>query len=111
MQEQRSVGSFLQEGQPGPVEGSVLRILFEETSRFNMSQVEKNRAVVEEVCQQVLGVRLRVQCAVGASSDDAAQTANDKEAGGEPGTAQTKTDAQVDPKVKSVLDTFDGELV
>jgi len=111
MQEQRSLGSFLQEGQPGAVEGSVLRILFEETGRFNMSQVEKNRAVVEEVCQQVLGVRLRVQCAVGSSSEDASHTANDKKAGGEPGTAQTKSDAHVDPKVKSVLDTFDGELV
>jgi hypothetical protein len=105
MQEQRSLGSFLQEGQPGSVEGSVLRILFEETGRFNMSQVEKNRTVVEEVCQQVLGARLRVQCAVGAS------TADDGQAAGKVKAAPAKDDAQVDPTVKSVLDTFDGELV
>ncbi len=110
MQEQRSLGSFLQEGQPGSVEGSVLRILFEETGRFNMSQVEKNRTVVEEVCEQVLGARLRVQCVVG-SSEEAAHSANDKKPGGEPSGVPAKHDSQVDPTVKSVLDTFDGELV
>jgi hypothetical protein len=110
-QEQRSLGSFMQEGQPGSVEGSVLRILFEETGRFNMSQVEKNRAVVEEVCEQVLGVKLRVQCAVG-STEGTAPTPDNRQAGSDQNASpRAKDDAQVDPKVKSVLDTFDGELV
>ena len=106
-----SLGSFLQEGQPGQVEGHVLRILFAEAGRFNMTQVEKNRAIVEEICEQVLGVRLRVQCAIGSSEAAPGAAVDGPSRGAGSGSQDRKSDTQVDPAVKSVLDTFDGELV
>ena len=106
-----SLGSFLQEGQPGQVEGHVLRILFAEAGRFNMTQVEKNRAVVEEICEQVLGVKLRVQCAIGSSEAAPGAAVDGPSRGAGSGSQDRKSDTQVDPAVKSVLDTFDGELV
>ena len=112
MQAQRMLGSFLQEGTVERLEGSVLWILFDQAGRFNMSQVDKNRAVVEEVCEQVLGVRLRVQCKVSSAAQGTDAPTGETSAGASKAAAKAgDSSAQVDPRVKSVLDTFDGELV
>ena len=104
MQAQRSLGSFLQEGRLQRVEGSVLWLAFAEQDRFNMSQVEKNRAVVEAMCEQVIGAPLRVRCTVD-SGDTPAAEAGLAAIEGQP------AGADVNPAVKSVLDAFDGEVV
>ena len=116
MQAQRSLGSFLQEGRLQRVEGSVLWLAFAEQDRFNMSQVEKNRAVVEAMCEQVIGAPLRVRCTVD-SGDTPAAEAGPAAIEGQPAGARQeavparKAGADVNPAVKSVLDAFDGEVV
>jgi len=111
-QAQRSLGSFLEEGRVEDLEGSVLRISFEAQNGFNMSQVEKNRTVVEEVCEQVLGMRLRVQCVVRSTEKEQATAGGHEQSSGAPKAAPRSKDAShADPTVKSILDTFDGELV
>ena len=62
-----------------------------------MSQVVKNREPLEKLCAQKWGHHLRLECVV------------QEEAGAQ---RREETDLpQADPTVKSVLETFDGELV
>ena len=65
--------------------------------RFAMTQVIKNRDNIEQICAEKLGQRVRLEGVV--------------QQGGE--TAEQKEEAppESDPTVRSVLDTFDGELV
>ena len=97
-QTQPSVGNFLAEARVGNLDGLRLELLFSTGGNFPMSQVAKNKSVVEQVLTSVAGHALTIQCRI---SD---------EHGGEPaGENEKKT--EVDPNVRAVLDTFDGELV
>ena len=79
------------------LEGHVLKLGFGADDRFAMTQVIKNRDNIELICAEKLGQRVRLEGVV--------------QQGGE--TAEQKEEAppESDPTVRSVLDTFDGELV
>ena len=90
-----TLGIFLKDVTLLSLENDLLKLGFEAADRFPMSQVEKNRATVEEFCSESWGRSLRVSCT-----------------SLEPGSKQLqKVEPREDPRVKSVLEAFDGELV
>lgn len=110
---QPTVGNFLQEGTLQSLEGSVLTVVYGPENRFHMSQVMKNREAAEQVISAVLGESVRLSCRVDEGVAPAAT-----EVGGQAPTSGTPhalpgdgEGQQIDPTLRSVLDTFDGELV
>ena len=79
------------------LEANVLKLGFSPDDRFAMTQVNKNRDSVEEICLQKFGRRLRLEGVI--------------QEGGETVAEEKVPPPQSDPTVRSVLDTFDGELV
>ena len=78
------------------LEGHVLKLGFGEADRFAMNQVLNNRESVEEIAEAKYGRRLRLE-AVAKKGDQP--------------TPQATSQPESDPTLRSVLDTFDGELV
>ena len=78
------------------LEGHVLKLGFGEADRFAMNQVLNNRESVEEIAEAKYGRRLRLE-AVAKKGDQP--------------TPQATSQSESDPTLRSVLDTFDGELV
>ena len=78
------------------LEGHVLKLGFGEADRFAMNQVRNNRESIERVVETKYGQRLRLE--VVEKKDD------------QP-TPQATSQSDSDPTLRSVLDTFDGELV
>ena len=95
--EQPGAGNFLAEGRPDSLEGSTLKLLFSSEASFEKDQVDKNRAAVEKALSAETGQTVRIRC----ESAEPPQTAAEK-AGKNPAEH---------PKVRAVLDAFDGELV
>ncbi len=91
-----SLALFLSRATLLGLEANVLKLGFSADDRFAMTQVNKNRDSVEEICLQKFGRRLRLEGVI--------------QEGGET-VAEEKAPPQSDPTVRSVLDTFDGELV
>ena len=91
-----SLAHFLNGATLVGLEGHVLKLGFGETDRFAMSQVLNNRESVEEIAEAKYGRRLRLEAVVKKGEQSAPQAANQPES---------------DPTLRSVLDTFDGELV
>ncbi len=81
------------------LEANVLKLGFSADDRFAMTQVNKNRDSVEEICLQKFGRRLRLEGVI----QEGGETVAEEKAPPPP--------PQSDPTVRSVLDTFDGELV
>ena len=79
------------------LEAHVLKLGFAADDRFAMTQVVKNRDSIEEICAAQFGRRLRLE---GVIQD-----------GGETVAEEKAPPPESDPTVRSVLDTFDGELV
>ena len=94
---QPALGIFLKGARLIGLEGKILKLGFSPEDRFPMSQVLKNRESVEKICAQKWGNRFRLECAI-------------QEEGDAPG-REEPVSPEADPTVKSVLDTFDGELV
>ncbi|MCY3791232.1 MAG: DNA polymerase III subunit gamma/tau [Gemmatimonadetes bacterium] len=78
------------------LEGHVLKLGFGEADRFAMNQVLNNRESVEGIAEAKYGRRLRLE-AVAKKGDQP--------------TPQAASQPESDPTLRSVLDTFDGELV
>ena len=91
-----SLASFLNGAALDSLEGHVLRLSFGAADRFAMNQVIKNRESVEEIAEAKYGRRLRLEAVVKKDDQPAPQAASQPES---------------DPTLRSVLDTFDGELV
>ena len=94
---QPTLGIFLKEVELVALDGAVLKLGFLAADRFPMSQVVKNRETLENLCAQKWGRHLRLECVV-------------QDRGGEQ-KAEEADLPQADPTIKSVLETFDGELV
>ena len=95
---QPTLGIFLKSAKLIGFEGSVLHIAFSSADRFPMAQVADNREAVERFCAELWGQSIRLQCK---EEQADAESVPKKETSANP----------ADPTVKSVLDTFDGELV
>ena len=91
-----SLAHFLNGATLVGLEGHVLKLGFGEADRFAMNQVLNNRESVEEIAEAKYGRRLRLE-AVAKKGDQPIPQAT-----GQP---------ESDPTLRSVLDTFDGELV
>ena len=91
---QPTLGIFLNGAELVSCERNIVRLGFSQADRFPMTQVEKNRTTVEQACSQRWGVPVRLECIVKGDGPPPAASA-----------------AGQDPAVKTVLETFDGELV
>ena len=91
-----SLAHFLNGATLVGLEGHVLKLGFGEADRFAMNQVLNNRESVEEIAEAKYGRRLRLE-AVAKKGDQP--------------TPQATSQPESDPTLRSVLDTFDGELV
>ncbi|MCY3668627.1 MAG: DNA polymerase III subunit gamma/tau [Gemmatimonadetes bacterium] len=91
-----SLAHFLNGATLVGLEGHVLTLSFGAADRFAMNQVLNNRESVEEIAEAKYGRRLRLEPVVKKGEQSAPQAANQPES---------------DPTLRSVLDTFDGELV
>ena len=91
-----SLAYFLNGAALDSLEGHVLKLSFGAADRFAMNQVINNRESVEEIAEAKYGRRLRLEAVVKKDDQPAPQAASQPES---------------DPVLRSVLDTFDGELV
>ena len=91
-----SLASFLNGAALDSLEGHVLKLSFGADDRFAMNQVINNRESVEEIAEAKYGQRLRLEAVVKKDDQPAPQAASQPES---------------DSTLRSVLDTFDGELV
>lgn len=84
------------------VDGDVLRVVFAPGDSAYRSQVEANRKVIVEACNEVIGRPLSVSVSIG------------EQDGGEPSPKQkeskAKDEAANHPKIKAVVDMFQGDL-
>ena len=96
-QEQPSAAPSLAEAQLHSLEGSTLKLLFSPEAGFQKSLVEKNRAAVEKALSAATGQPVRIRCESAEPPESAVEEAG-------------KSPAE-NPKVRAVLDAFDGELV
>ena len=94
---QPTLGIFLKGVTLVALEDKVLKLGFVLADRFPMSQVVKNRETIEKLWVQKWGHPLRLECVI------------QEEKGAEKQEGEVPLHA--DPTVKSVLETFDGELV
>ena len=92
----RSLASFLNGATLDSLEGHVLKLSFDADQRFAMTQVSKDRKIIEEMAEAKYGWRLRLEVVAKKGEQPAPQAASQPES---------------DPTLRSVLDTFDGELV
>ena len=90
------LGNFLKGAILDGLEGHVLKLSFGADDRFAMTQVIKDRESVEEMAKAKYGWRLRLEAVVKKGDEPAPQAVSQLES---------------DPTLRSVLDTFDGELV
>ena len=91
-----SLAHFLNGATLVGLEGHVLKLSFGAADRFAMNQVVNNRESVEEIAEAKYGRRLRLEAVVKKDEQPAPPAASQPES---------------DPTLRSVLDTFDGELV
>ena len=91
-----SLAGFLNGAALDSLEGHVLKLSFGAADRFAMNQVLNNRDSVEEIAEAKYGRRLRLEAVVKKGDEPAPQAVSQPES---------------DPTLRSVLDTFDGELV
>lgn len=91
-----SLAHFLNGAALDGLEGHVLKLSFGAADRFAMNQVLKNRESLEGIAEAQYGQRLRLEAVLKKGDQPPPQAASPPEA---------------DPALRSVLDTFDGELV
>jgi hypothetical protein len=91
-----SLAGFLNRATLDSLESHVLRLSFGADDRFAMTQVINNRESVEEIAEAKYGQRLRLEAVVKKGDQPA---------------PQAESQSESDPTLRSVLDTFDGELV
>jgi DNA polymerase III subunit gamma/tau len=94
--EQPALAMFLRGVQLVSLDGHVLTLAFPGGDRFQISQVQRSHDAIEKLCHKRWGKRLRLDCVVAADG---------------PEVADSRPAPETDPAVRSVLDTFDGELV
>ena len=85
-------------------EGGVVALGFSPADSFGVGQVKANLNAVEAACEVLVGRAVRLRCAV-------LEDAGDVGAIGQTAVGEGSAKKQLDPVVKSVMDTFDGELI
>ena len=96
-QDHPTTANSLAEARLEKLDGSTLHLLFPPEAGFQKSRVDKNRATVEQALAAVSGQPVRIRCESAEKADAPSGKAGEVPA--------------VDPKLRAVLDAFDGELV
>ena len=99
---------FLQEVTRLEMKGSVLTLFFDGSNRFVMGQVVKAEAAVAAAVARAGGPEVRVLCSVDRGE---APAPAENPGSAAPPPARTSPEAGLDPKVRSVLEALDGEIV
>jgi len=103
-----AVGQFLSEGWPTSIKGNILDVTFGANNGFHISSIERNRDVLQNILFEILGVRLRIRCLRDEKGDldniRKVPTRVDKRTAFE-------TLVKENEIVKTIVDTFDGELI
>ncbi len=85
-------------------EGGVVALGFSPADSFGVGQVKANLNAVEAACEVLVGRAVRIRCAVLGDVGDVGAI-------GQTAVGEGSAKKQLDPVVKSVMDTFDGELI
>ena len=96
---QPALAIFLKGARLLALEGKSIKLGFVSDDRFPMAQVVKNRESIEAICAERLDDVLRLNCVVADGENK------------EVGEKKKIETSEGDPTVKSILDTFDGEIV
>ena len=96
---QPALAIFLKGARLLALEGKSIKLGFVSDDRFPMAQVVKNRESIEAICAERLDDVLRLNCVVADGENK------------EVGEKKKIETSEGDPIVKSILDTFDGEIV
>ena len=105
------IGSFLNEGYPTASHDGVLQISFGKENGFHMDRVSQHRRLIEEVIEQVIGVRFQIKCIKDDSKSfkQIIETSQPEPEESKPDLTQPQ-DLQI-PILKKVIEIFDGEVV
>ncbi|MBN1481878.1 DNA polymerase III subunit gamma/tau [candidate division KSB1 bacterium] len=57
-----ALGSLLTEGWPTRVEGVQVELAFDDRNGFHIASVERQASVIEEIIEEVVGTRLKINC-------------------------------------------------
>ncbi len=106
---QPSTAGFLQEVTRLELKGADLTLFFHEASRFAMDQVGKAGDAIAEALARLGGPEVRLRCSFDDRADGGGPVANPPPAG--PAAPRRASEASLDPKVRTVLEAIDGELV
>jgi hypothetical protein len=87
------------------VDGDVLRVVFAPSESAYRSQVEANRKVISEACNEVIGRPLSVSVSIG-EQDGSEVSPKQKESRSK----DEKDEAANHPNIKAVVDMFKGDL-
>jgi len=106
--EKIALGSFLSEGWPTRLEGTILEITFGANNGFHINSVQRNQNVIHAIIEKILGVRLRIKCrrdteGILEKVRKMPSNVDRKE--------QFQKLLQENKIVKYIVDTFDAELV
>ena len=122
LETQPSAGNFLQEVTRMELEGAVLTLFFEPQNRFGMGMVGKANESVSVAIAKITGHQLHIRCALdegggggsgGQATSPPLPAVDDPAQGTTPQSQpqETRGSNDVDPKVRAVLNAFDGEIV
>ena len=106
---QPSTAGFLQDVTRLELKGSVLTLFFGEANGFAMGQVDKAAEAVAAVLAGLGGPEVRVSCKVDENSGGEGQAPDPQPTAQAPGPPSPGAD--LDPKLRTVLEALDGELV
>ena len=106
---QPSTAGFLQDVTRMELKGSVLTLFFDGASGFAMGQVAKAGDAVAAAMASLGGPEVRLRCSVDEGSQGEGPAPDPAPAA--PARGRASPGAPVDPKVRTVLEALDGELV
>ena len=106
---QPMTAGFLQDVTRLELKGAALTLFFAEANGLAMGQVAKAGDVVAAAVARAGGPEVRVSCRVDDRGETAAPAGGSPSA--EPGPAPPSPETSLDPKVRSVLEALDGEIV
>jgi hypothetical protein len=96
---------FLQESVPIAHRGGVLEIRFPPGNRFHLQSVQKEKELVRQIIGQVVGRTFTLKFTHGEIPEDAAEPKETSAANAHPPANG------LDPRVKKIIQLFDGELL
>ncbi len=108
-EDQPATAGFLGDVTRLELKGAVLTLFFDGASRFAMDQVGRAGGAIAEALARLGGPQVRLRCSVDDRGDGGAPAANPPSSASGP--ARPSPEASLDPKVRTVLEAIDGELV